>query len=62
MRLAWISAGGGLADDRLLYSGGLAHLNVRDGVDGFDPARNTSAQGFARWRFTPPSQWVAAGS
>ncbi len=45
--------GGGLAGDRLLYSGGLAHLNVRDGVDGSDPARNTSAQAFTRWRFGP---------
>ncbi|MCB1018337.1 MAG: TonB-dependent receptor, partial [Acidobacteria bacterium] len=40
-------------DDRLLYSGGLAHMNVSRGVDGFDPARNTSTQGFARWSFTP---------
>jgi iron complex outermembrane receptor protein len=46
-------AGGGVADDRLLYSGGVAHLNVSNGVDGFDPARNTSGQGFARWSFTP---------
>ena len=45
--------GGGLAANRLVYSGGLAHMNVSNGVDGFDPARNTSAQAFARWRFTP---------
>ena len=45
--------GGGVADDRLLYSGGVAHLNVTSGVDGNDPARNTSGQAFARWSFTP---------
>ncbi len=31
--------------DRLLYSFGLSHLNVTDGVDGNDSVRNTSVQG-----------------
>ncbi len=45
--------GGGLGGDRFLYSGGLSHLNVTSGVDGFDPYRNTSGQGFARYDLTP---------
>lgn len=38
---------GGL-QDRLLYSVGVAHLNVADGVDGNDSVRNTSVQGSAQ--------------
>ena len=46
--------GGGLGDvDRFVYSGGITHLNVTKGVDGFDPYRNTSGQGFAKYNFTP---------
>jgi len=46
--------GGSLgASERLIYSGGLAHLNVTEGQDGFDPHRNSSGQGFARYNFTP---------
>ena len=44
---------GGAADDRILYSAGLAHLNVSKGVDGNDAARNTTGQGFVRYNFTP---------
>jgi iron complex outermembrane receptor protein len=42
--------GGAALADRLLYSGGLLHLNVMSGVDGHDRARSTGAQGFARYR------------
>lgn len=44
------SLGGAALDNRLLYSGGLLHLNVMSGVDGDDRARSTGAQGFARYR------------
>jgi len=36
---------GGADHDRLQYSAGVSHLNVTEGVDGDDPARNTSGQG-----------------
>ena len=46
--------GGGLGSvDQFVYSGGIAHLNVIEGIDGFDPYRNTSGQGYARYQFTP---------
>jgi len=44
---------GGAWRDRLHYSGGLAHLNVTRGVDGNDPARNSSAHGFLRAQAGP---------
>lgn len=43
------SAGGAAFKDRLLYSGGLLHLNVMQGVDGHDRARSTGVQGFTRY-------------
>ncbi|HTM48600.1 MAG TPA: TonB-dependent receptor [Bryobacteraceae bacterium] len=43
------SVGSAALDNRLLYSGGLLHLNVMSGVDGHDRARSTGAQGFARY-------------
>ena len=43
---------GGLLADRLQYSLGVTHWNVMGGVDGDSPARNTSAQGQATWRFS----------
>ncbi len=39
--------------NRLLLSAGLGHLDVRDGVAGANPHRNTSGQGFARWLISP---------
>ncbi len=46
--------GGGLLPlNRLIYSGGIAHLNVTQGVDGYDPFRSTSGQGYVRYSFTP---------
>ena len=46
--------GGGLGrHQRLVYSGGISHWNVTRGVDGSDPYRNTSAQGFARFSLAP---------
>ena len=46
-------AGGGLADERLHYSGGLSHLNVTRGYRGASPYRNSSAQGWVRYSFNP---------
>jgi iron complex outermembrane receptor protein len=46
-------AGGGLAQDRFTYSGGLSHLNVTEGIRGGTPHRNTSAQGFAKYSLAP---------
>jgi len=46
-------AGGDLGAGRLLYSGGVSHINVTHGVDPFDPYRNTTGHGFARYNFTP---------
>ena len=46
--------GGGLGGaGQFVYSGGITHLNVTEGIDGFDPYRNTSGQGYARYQFTP---------
>jgi vitamin B12 transporter len=36
---------GGIADDRVSYSLGVAHLNVTDGIDDHDAVRDTSGQG-----------------
>ncbi|MEO7651160.1 MAG: TonB-dependent receptor [Bryobacteraceae bacterium] len=44
------SVGGSALSSRLLYSGGLVHLNVMSGVDGDDRARSTGAQGLVRYR------------
>jgi iron complex outermembrane receptor protein len=46
-------AGGGTEGGRFLYSGGVSHINVTRGVDPFDPYRNTTGQGFARFNLTP---------
>ena len=44
---------GGINEDRVAYSVGVAHLNVAHGVDGDDAARNTSGQGRIRFQLTP---------
>lgn len=44
---------GGLVNDRFIYSAGLMHLNVTEGVNGNDPNRNWSGQGFAKFNVTP---------
>ncbi len=44
---------GGALDNRLLYSGGITHFNVTGGLDGVNPYRNTSGQGFLRYSFAP---------
>ena len=41
---------GGVKNDRLQYSAGVAHLNVNGGVDGVESVRNTSGQGYLLWR------------
>jgi len=43
---------GGVDENKFLYSGGLALLNVSDGVNK-TPTRNFSGQGFAKYNFTP---------
>ncbi len=57
---------GGFAEDRVGYSVGVSHLNVWDGVDGDDAARNTSAQGRVVVRISPTAtlsgRIYAAGS
>ncbi len=52
MRRETANFGGGLADDRFVYSGGFAQLNT-DGVRGKGPYRNTGGQVFAKANFTP---------
>lgn len=44
---------GGTNQNRFVYSAGVSHLNVADGVDGQDEARNTSGQGRVLFRLTP---------
>lgn len=46
---------GGGYQDRLLYSLGVSHLNVRDGVDGNDGVNNTNVQGRVQWKLGPSS-------
>ena len=48
-----ISIGGGLASDRLTYSGGASHLNITKGVRDGLPYRNTSTRGSVKYTFTP---------
>ncbi len=45
--------GGGLDQDRFVYSGGISHLNVTRGYRDGSPYRNSGAQGFAKYNFTP---------
>jgi vitamin B12 transporter len=45
--------------ERLLFSGGVAHLNVTRGIDGDDRTRNTSGHGFAQYRFGDNSRLSA---
>ena len=44
---------GGLADDRLTYSGALSYINMTNGVRDGQTYRNVSPQGMVRYRFTP---------
>jgi iron complex outermembrane receptor protein len=45
--------GGGLKNDRITYGVGVSHLNVWNGVDGDDAARNTGGQGRVSIHFSP---------
>ena len=47
------SVSGGLAGDRLTYSGALSYINVADGVRGANPYRSVSPQGMLRYQFSP---------
>lgn len=48
--------GGSAGADRLLFSGGVTHLNVLRGVDRDDRARNSSGHGFAQFRLSESSR------
>jgi iron complex outermembrane receptor protein len=50
---------GGVKENRLQYSAGLAHMNVNGGVDGIESVRNTGLQVFAQWRPTATSSLSA---
>lgn len=43
---------GGMDENKFIYSGGMALLNVSDGVNK-TPTRNLSGQGFSKYNFTP---------
>jgi iron complex outermembrane receptor protein len=45
--------GGGARNNTVAYSAGVSHLNVSQGIDGQDEARNTSGQGRIVFRPTP---------
>ncbi len=45
--------GGGLAENRFVYSGGVSHVNFTRGYRDISPYRNTGAQGFVKYNFTP---------
>ncbi len=45
--------GGGLDNDRFVYTWGGSHLNVTRGHRGASPYRNTTVRGFAKYNFTP---------
>ncbi len=47
---------GGALHDRLQGSAGLGHLNVTQGVDDQNPARNTSGQGYLAYRLSSNTQ------
>lgn len=57
---------GGAWDERLRLSGGVTRLDVADGVDGDDEARNTTGHGFAQLHLGPrtsvSARLLAAGS
>jgi outer membrane cobalamin receptor len=50
---------GGVSEDRLTYSIGLARLDVSHGLDGHDAADNTSLQGRVRLRISPHASLLA---
>ena len=45
--------GGGALRDRLNYSAGVAHLNVRNGIDGQDAYRNSTGHGAVQYAVSP---------
>lgn len=47
------SVRGGLAGDRLTYSGALSYINVADGIRGANPYRSVSPQGMLRYQVSP---------
>ncbi|MBC7928631.1 MAG: TonB-dependent receptor plug domain-containing protein [Bryobacteraceae bacterium] len=46
-------ASGSVLQDRLRFSGGVTHLNVTQGVDEDDRARNSTLHGFAQYQLAP---------
>jgi iron complex outermembrane receptor protein len=53
MYRATLNLAGGVAQDRLSYSGGVSRLDVTKGVRGNTPNSNNSGQLFAKYKFTP---------
>ncbi len=49
-----LGVGGGLAADRLTYSGSVSHINVTKGSREGLPYRSTGTQGAAKYSLTPP--------
>ena len=47
------SVRGGLAGDRLTYSGAVSYIDVADGIRGANPYRSVSPQGMLRYQFSP---------
>jgi vitamin B12 transporter len=43
---------GGWQENRVVYSLGLAHVNVARGLDDHDESRNTGGQGFVKWQLS----------
>jgi len=50
---------GGLMDDRIQYSTGVSEMDVTNGVGGYQPFRNTSAQGRVTFHLSPSIQLTA---
>src|SRR5262249_3369306 len=48
-----VQVAGGSANNGVVYSAGFSFLNIANGVDGQDEARNTSGQGRVLFRLTP---------
>ena len=47
------SVSGGVAGDRLTYSGAVSYVDVTEGVRGANPYRSVSPQGMLRYQFSP---------
>jgi iron complex outermembrane receptor protein len=46
-----LNVAGGVAADRFVYSGGVSHVNVAEGIRGNTPNRNTSGEFYGKYEF-----------